>query len=409
LTIEPDPWRLSATPATAAPAAQAPRTEVAGIRMVLASDIASLSQELDEIALLTAQAVTETERHETRRAKAEDRVGAMDLDPRTDAVELREARAQLLMLSRRAVLFEAQQQVLEGKARTLQRFRDKLTSLDELLSGADQGPVKSIAATSSAPPGTPIAPPVGGTFEEPDRGALLRAQEELRKDIARHMHDGPAQSLANIALQAEIVQRLATRGDPRIGGELTSLRTMVQAALETTKEFIFDVRPMVLDDLGLVPTLRRVVVDRGRRSGIDVSFDSQGPLRRIDPDLESGLFRIIAEASTGFLHLQPNQLQVRLDWAEKELFATIHAVWAIALGTGQGALPRPGEALPDDVPPALRAMIEANMSVDQRARTASQTLPVDLMTEIMDRARTLGIRVDVRDAGATIELTATLT
>jgi len=377
--------------------------------MVLASDIASLSQELDEIALLTAQAVTETERHETRRAKAEDRVGAMDLDPRTDAVELREARAQLLMLSRRAVLFEAQQQVLEGKARTLQRFRDKLTSLDELLSGADQGPVKSIAATSSAPPGTPIAPPVGGTFEEPDRGALLRAQEELRKDIARHMHDGPAQSLANIALQAEIVQRLATRGDPRIGGELTSLRTMVQAALETTKEFIFDVRPMVLDDLGLVPTLRRVVVDRGRRSGIDVSFDSQGPLRRIDPDLESGLFRIIAEASTGFLHLQPNQLQVRLDWAEKELFATIHAVWAIALGTGQGALPRPGEALPDDVPPALRAMIEANMSVDQRARTASQTLPVDLMTEIMDRARTLGIRVDVRDAGATIELTATLT
>jgi len=409
LTIEPDPWRLSSTPAAAAPAAQAPRTEVAGIRMVLASDIAALSQELDEIALLTAQAMTETERHESRRAKAEDRVTAMELDPRTDAVELREARAQLLMLSRRAVLFEAQQQVLEGKARTLQRFRDKLTSLGELLSGADQGPVKSIAATSSAPAGTAIAPPVGGTFEEPDRGALLRAQEELRKDIARHMHDGPAQSLANIALQAEIVQRLATRGDPRIGGELTSLRTMVQAALETTKEFIFDVRPMVLDDLGLVPTLRRVVVDRGRRSGIEVSFDSQGPLRRIDPDLESGLFRIVAEASTGFLHLQPNHLQVRLDWAEKELFATIRAVWAIALGIGQGALPRPGEALPDDVPPALRAMIEANMSVNQQARTAAHMLPADLMTEIMDRARTLGIRVEVRDEGATIELTAAIT
>ena len=368
----------------------------------------ALSQELDEIALLTAQAVTETERHESRRAKADDRVAAMELDPRTDAAELREARAQLIMLSRRAVLFESQQQVLEGKARTLQRFRDKLTSLDEQLSGADQGPVKSIAATSSAPAGTPVAGPAGGTFEEPDRGALLRAQEELRKDIARHMHDGPAQSLANIALQAEIVQRLFTRGDPRIGGELTSLRTMVQAALETTKEFIFDVRPMVLDDLGLVPTLRRMVVDRGRRSGIEVSFDSQGPLRRLDTDLESGLFRIIAEASTGFLHLQPTQLQVRLDWAEKELFTTIHAVWSIALGTGTSALPRPGEPLPDDVPPALRAMIEANMSVDQQARTAAHTLPANLMTEIMDRARTLGIRVQVRDEGATIELNAVL-
>lgn len=375
--------------------------------MVLASDIASLSQEIDELSLLTAQAVTETERHESRRAKAEERVAAMELDARTDAVELREARAQLLMLSRRAVLFEAQQQVLEGKARTLQRFRDKLTSLDELLSGTDQGPVRAIPATSSAPSGALVARPAGGTFEEPDRGALLRAQEELRKDIARHMHDGPAQSLANIALQAEIVQRLASRGDPRIGGELASLRTMVQAALETTKEFIFDVRPMVLDDLGLVPTLRRVVVDRGRRSGIEVSFDSQGPLRRIDTDLESGLFRIIAEAATGYLHLQPNQLQVRLDWTDKELFTTIRAVWSIEVGTGSG-MPRPGEALPDDVPPALRAMIEANMTVDQQARHAARTLPADLMTEIMDRARTLGIKVDVRDEGALLEVTATL-
>jgi len=375
--------------------------------MVLASDIAVLSREIDELSLLTTQAVTETERHESRRAKAEDRVAAMELDARTDPLELREARAQLLMLSRRAVLFEAQQQVLEGKARTLQRFRDKLTSLDELLSGTDQGPVRAIAATSSAPTGAMVPRPAGGTFEEPDRGALLRAQEELRKDIARHMHDGPAQSLANIALQAEIVQRLASRGDARIGGELASLRTMVQAALETTKEFIFDVRPMVLDDLGLVPTLRRVVVDRGRRSGIEASFDSQGPLRRIDTDLESGLFRIIAEATTGYLHLKPSHLQVRLDWTDRELFVTIGATWNIELGAGSG-FPRPGEALPDDVPPALRAMIEANMTVDQQARNAARTLPADLMTEIMDRARTLGIKVDVRAEGALLEVTATL-
>jgi hypothetical protein len=246
-----------------------------------------------------------------------------------------------------------------------------------------------------------------GSWEEPDRGALLRAQEELRKDIARHMHDGPAQSLANIALQAEIVQRLVSRGDPRVGGELASLRTMVQAALETTKEFIFDVRPMVLDDLGLVPTLRRVVVDRGRRSGVEVSFDSQGPLRRLDPDLESGLFRIIAEATTAFLHLQPSQLNVRLDWSEQELYAVVHAMWAIELGGGPGTS-RLGDPLPDDVPPALRAMIEANQSVDQQARTAAHALPADLIAEIGDRARTLGIKADVREDGTTLEVTAPL-
>jgi two-component system sensor histidine kinase DegS len=372
--------------------------------MVLASDISALNQELDEIILLTAQAVTETERHESRRAKAEERLAALEADPRTDPSEVREARAQLVVLSRRAVLFEAQQQVLEGKGRTLTRFRDRLVSLDELLSGTDQGPIRAIPAVSSAPPGTTIAPAVGGTSggADLDRAALLRAQEELRRDIARHMHDGPAQSLANIALQAEIVQRLASRGDPRVAGELDSLRSMVQAALETTKEFIFDVRPMVLDDLGLVPTLRRAVTDRGKRSGVRVEFDTQGLTRRIDPDLESGLFRIVSEASAGYLALQPALLSVRLDWGDHELGTTIRAEWA------ESAASHPADDLPDDVPPALRAMIEANRSVDQKTRTVTRALPAELMAEIADRAQTLGLRLAVLDEGATIEVTAAL-
>lgn len=373
--------------------------------MVLASDISGLNQELDEITLLTAQAATETERHETRRQKAEEKVAAMEADPRVDTAELREARSQLLILSRRAVLFEAQQQVLEGKARTLLRFRDRLQEVDEMLSGAPQGPVRSLPAVSSASPSAPVAQPIGGPPpSESERAALLRAQEELRKDIARHMHDGPAQSLANIALQAEIVQRLASRGDPRLNNELGSLRTMVQGALETTKEFIFDVRPMVLDDLGLVPTLRRLVTDRGRRSGIEVAFDSQGPLRRLDPDLESGLFRIISEAASGYLLLRPTQLQVRLDWSEAELYALVNGIWAEVSAPGG----RSSDELPDDVPPALRAMIEANRSQNQQVQTSSHMLPQELMDEIMDRANTLGIRVGVHQDGAALEISAPL-
>jgi hypothetical protein len=376
--------------------------------MELASDISTLNQELEELNLLSTQATSEAERHETRRVKAEERVAAMERDPRADLNELREARAQLLTLSRRAVLFEAQQQVLEGKSRTLVRYRDRLVELDQLLSGADQGPIKPAPGVAGAPGGGPRSLGPGAHLDDPhgmpDRATILRAQEELRRDIARHMHDGPAQSLANIALQAEIVQRLASRGDARVGGELQSLRAMVQAALETTKEFIFDVRPMVLDDLGLVPTLRRVVQDRGRPAGIDVVFDSQGPLRRIDPDLESGLFRVISEAATGYLQLRPSQLQVRLDWAETELYALVQAIWSIELGSGG----RPADELPDDVPPALRAMIEANRSQDQQVKVASHTLPPELVTEIVERAEALGISVRVRDDGAAMEIAATL-
>ena len=155
--------------------------------------------------------------------------------------------------------------------------------------------------------------------EAADRTAVVRAQEEMRREIARQMHDGPAQSLANIALQSEIVQRLASRGDARTPAELEALRRMVNHALEATKEFIFEVRPMVLDDLGLVPTLRRMATDRGRRAGVEIDLDSQGQDRRLPQDLESGLFRLIDDFVAACLTLGPSHLVVRLDWSDKEL------------------------------------------------------------------------------------------
>ena len=78
----------------------------------------------------------------------------------------------------------------------------------------------------------------------------MAAQEEMRREIARQMHDGPAQSIANIALQAQVVQQIITRDPRQAEAELRALVGMVQNALEATKNFIFDIRPMVLDDLG---------------------------------------------------------------------------------------------------------------------------------------------------------------
>src|SRR3982074_2570136 len=122
---------------------------------------------------------------------------------------------------------------------------------------------------------------------------VLSAQEDLRREIARAMHDGPAQSLTNIVLQAQIVDRLVSRDPEMARGEIRQLVAMVQSTLDATKSFIFDVRPMVLDDLGLVPTLRRAARERGRRAGVPVEFDSMGSDRRLPMDLESGLFRIL--------------------------------------------------------------------------------------------------------------------
>ena len=301
---------------------------IEAIRSGIEEDLASLAREVDEIDLLARQAAAEAERHEERRARSEERVASLERDPRADAAELRDARQQLLTQSRRATLFEAQQQLLEGKHRTLARYRDRLAQLD-----ADLATVRSVTGSSAAG-GTSgslaralvvrAAPPVS---DATDPSVLLRAQEELRREIARQMHDGPAQSLANIALQAEIVLRLASRGDGRTHGELGQLRAMVEHALDATKEFIFDVRPMVLDDLGLVPTLRRTAVDRGRRAGVEIDLDSQGTERRLAQDVESGLFRLIDDTINGYLALRPSRVAVRMEWGPQQLSVAVRAAW----------------------------------------------------------------------------------
>ena len=170
----------------------------------------------------------------------------------------------------------------------------------------------------------PGSPPDAGTEPAADEPlpptlsrVVLSAQEDLRREIARAMHDGPAQSLTNIVLQAQIVDRMLD-GDPAIArGELRQLVSMVQQTLETTKSFIFDVRPMVLDDLGLVPTLRRAARERGRRAHVPVEFDSAGQDRRLPMEIESTVFRVLDEALAAYLALGPERIVIRLDWARR--------------------------------------------------------------------------------------------
>ena len=161
--------------------------------------------------------------------------------------------------------------------------------------------------------------PAGVANRRPASHEVLAAQEEMRREIARQMHDGPAQSIANIALQAQIVERLFERDPKRRTGELNALVTMVEEALEATKDFIFDVRPMVLDDLGLVPTLRRSAAERTRRQGVAVRFESAGADRRLATELESAVFRIVDDAMIEFASARPPEILVRLDWSESGL------------------------------------------------------------------------------------------
>ena len=122
--------------------------------------------------------------------------------------------------------------------------------------------------------------------------------EEERMRIARDMHDGPAQSMANLVLQAEILERLLDRNPKQLVSELAEFKNSVRNALEETRQLMFDLRPMTLDDLGLIPTLRKFIKEYGDRYGLSTRFNVVGQERRLPGNIEGVLFRIIQEALT---------------------------------------------------------------------------------------------------------------
>lgn len=126
--------------------------------------------------------------------------------------------------------------------------------------------------------------------------SIIRAQEEERQRVAREIHDGPAQSLANIILQAEYCLKLLDKDPDQIRKELQALQNIVLLSLQDIRKIIFDLRPMALDDLGLVPALKRYFDTYRQQYGLEVEFVFFGHERRLNNVLEAALFRIIQEA-----------------------------------------------------------------------------------------------------------------
>ena len=378
-----------------------PARTAADLAAALDREVAGLERELSEIELLAGQAHSESGRHEQKRAHLADKLATLIATPGADRAEIAEENTQLVTLTKRFALMDAQIEVLQGKQKVLMRYRDGLANLRgevAVLAGLDPPRVEPAPVASGTPavPGPPARAGAADASASMHR-VLQSALEDLRRDISRAMHDGPAQSLTNIVLQAQIVERLIDRDPAAARAEVRELVGMVQRTLDTTKTFIFDVRPMVLDDLGLVPTLRRVARDRSRRAQVPVEFDSLGSDRRLSMELESAIFRIVDESVSALTATHPERVTVTLFWGAAELTTTVRA--QAASRDEEPEVPAPAA----DVPAALAAMIESRRA-DRAAVVAAGGVPVDVRREITDRASALGGRVGVAADGQTIEV-----
>lgn len=149
---------------------------------------------------------------------------------------------------------------------------------------------------------------------------VVNAQEAERQRLSRQMHDGPAQAMSNFILQTEIAMRLFDVDPQQARQELGNLKSSALGAFQKLRGFIFELRPMMLDDLGLAPTIRRYVDAFKEQTGIDVTLTITGTERRLEPYLEVMVFRAVQELlGNAARYSQAAGIKVQLDMSNDAL------------------------------------------------------------------------------------------
>jgi len=145
----------------------------------------------------------------------------------------------------------------------------------------------------------------------------IAAQEEERKRIARELHDEPAQLLTGLALAIETASQMAKPVNGELRGALASASALTERVSTEVGRIIRDLRPSLLDDLGLLEALEFYADTRLRPSGIQVVCETVGTNGRLPPELETALFRVAQEAMSNIArHAQAENVSLTLEFQD---------------------------------------------------------------------------------------------
>jgi two-component system sensor histidine kinase DegS len=220
--------------------------------------------------------------------------------------DIRNAYESALDAQQRLFVMRGQLEKLQSEKAHLERFK---SSLERTRASAG-----SAASTPSAGAKGPLA-----SVE-----MLVNAQETERQRLSRQMHDGPAQALSNFILQTEIAMKLMEMEPDKAREELNNLKVSALSTFQKVRNFIFELRPMMLDDLGLAPTIRRYADAFKEQAGLEMSVTITGHERRLEPYLEVMLFRAIQELlGNAARHSQATLVKVILDMGEDRIRVSV--------------------------------------------------------------------------------------
>ncbi|HKJ26763.1 MAG TPA: ATP-binding protein [Anaerolineales bacterium] len=261
-------------------------------------EIDDTQRELKEIALMLDQSQVEVEKLGQRNATIT--MHLQQVENKFDDMpkeEIKTAYDAALDAQQRLVVMRGQLEKLQSDQNHLDRYMVMLQKMKKSLDGDQSGNAGSSGENNFA------------TAE-----MLIQAQETERKRLSRQMHDGPAQELSNFILQTEIAMRLFEVDQEKARAELSSLKSAAATTFQQVRDFIFDLRPMMLDDLGLAPTVKRYCNSFREKNKVDIVVSVSGSERRIEPYMEVMVFRAMQELLNNVIHhAQASQIKVQLD------------------------------------------------------------------------------------------------
>jgi two-component system sensor histidine kinase DegS len=274
------------------------------------TELSAVRNQAKEISLLVEQSQGEVDKLVQRNAAITAQLhqiqSIFDTVPRED---IRTAYEAAQDGQQRLFTMRGQLEKLQSDQGNLKRYADFLAKTIQLLEGGPD------LASGVAP-----IPSTRSQMVE----QLITAQEEERRKISRQIHDGPAQALSNFILQTEIALRLFDSDSEKAREELSSLKAAAATTFSSVRDYIFDLRPMMLDDLGLVPTVRRYTEAFKDKTGLNLTLMVTSPERRLESHLEVLLFRAVQELLGNVReYAQATQVKVTIDMDEAQVRATV--------------------------------------------------------------------------------------
>lgn len=272
------------------------------LRTNLEQELEQTRKELKEIGLMLEQSQLEVSKLAQRNASISAHLqqvqSQFDSMPRAD---IRMAYDSALDAQQRLFVMRGQLEKLQSDQNHLSRYAAILERVLGLLSGGMTAEVRPRVSSSTVE-----------TVE-----MMVQAQEAERQRLSRQMHDGPAQALSNFILQTEIAMRLFDLDQGKAREELSNLKSSATSTFTKVRDFIFELRPMMLDDLGLLPTLKRYIEAFKDQTKVDTRLVSTGIERRLESYIEVMVFRAIQELlNNAVRHSQATLIKVHVDMSD---------------------------------------------------------------------------------------------